>query len=198
MGGIGLEEILSDLFGAGMPRGRGGPVPPEPEPDRQAELPLTVEEAYTGGRTTIGLGGQQYDVKVPPGVVHGQRIRLPGEGGPGGDLYLVVRIQPHPVFGLDGRDITVEVPITPWEAVLGATVSVPTPGGSAGVVVPAGSSSGRRLRLRGQGMPNPGGAPGDLYAQLRIVVATDTSPTERRLYEDLAQSSSFDPRSPAQ
>jgi curved DNA-binding protein len=133
-------------------------------------------------------------VNVPPGVTDGQRIRLSGQGEGNGDVYLVVRIQPHPRFQVIGRDVTVDLPIAPWEAVLGATVAVATPGGSARVVVPGGSSTGRRLRLRGQGMPNPRGAPGDLYAHVRITVPPAASATEKELYESLARSSSFDPR----
>uniref|UniRef100_UPI0034DE65D6 DnaJ C-terminal domain-containing protein n=1 Tax=Streptomyces flavofungini TaxID=68200 RepID=UPI0034DE65D6 len=104
-------------------------------------------------------------------------------------------IQPHPQFRLEGRDVHVQVPVTPWEAALGATVPVPTPGGgTAKVTVPAGSSSGRRLRLRGEGMPSPRGADGDLYAELRVMVPPTLSDRERELVEELAATSSFDPR----
>ncbi|MEV6742632.1 DnaJ C-terminal domain-containing protein, partial [Streptomyces sp. NPDC051104] len=193
-------DLLGSLFGAG-----GAPAG-VPGADQEAELPLSVEEAYRGGRRTVTLAGptgqpRRYEVEVPPGVVDGQRIRLAGEGGrgsgdaPAGDLYLRVRIQPHPRFRLDGRDVHVQVPVAPWEAALGATVPVPTPGGgTAKVTVPAGSSSGRRLRLRGEGMPGPRGANGDLYAELRIVVPPKLSDRERELFEELAAVSSFDPR----
>ncbi|MFE3283220.1 DnaJ C-terminal domain-containing protein, partial [Streptomyces sp. NPDC059233] len=100
-----------------------------------------------------------------------------------------------PQFRLDGRDVHVQVPVTPWEAALGATVPVPTPGGgTAKVAVPAGSSSGRRLRLRGEGMPGPRGADGDLYAELRVMVPPTLGDRERELFEELAATSSFDPR----
>ncbi|MGA5895851.1 DnaJ C-terminal domain-containing protein [Streptomyces venetus] len=198
--GIDIEDLFGSLFGAG---GAPGGVPGA---DQEAELPLTVEEAYRGGRRTVTLAGptgqpRRYDVDVPPGVTDGQRIRLAGEGGRGsgdaaaGDLYLRVRIQPHPRFRLDGRDVYVQLPVTPWEAALGATVPVPTPGGStAKVTVPAGSSSGRRLRLRGEGMPNPRGADGNLYAELRVMVPPKLSDRERELFEELAATSSYDPR----
>ncbi|MZF87692.1 J domain-containing protein [Streptomyces sp. SID5643] len=198
--GIDIEDLLGSMFGAGAAPGG------VPGADQEAELPLTVEEAYLGGRRTVTLAGptgqpRRYEVDVPPGVTDGQRIRLAGEGGRGsgdaaaGDLYLRVRIQPHPRFRLDGRDVYVQLPVTPWEAALGATVPVPTPGGgTAKVTVPAGSSSGRRLRLRGEGMPNPRGADGNLYAELRVMVPPKLSDRERELFEELAATSSYDPR----
>ncbi|MFI8304673.1 DnaJ C-terminal domain-containing protein [Streptomyces sp. NPDC085927] len=197
--GVDVEDLFGSLFGgAGRTRVPGA--------DQEAELPLTVEEAYRGGRRTVTLAGpagqRRYQVDVPPGTTDGQRIRLAGEGGrgsgddaPAGDLYLRVRIQPHPEFRLDGRDVHVRLPVTPWEAALGATVPVPTPSGAtAKVTVPAGSSSGRRLRLRGEGMPGPRGANGDLYAELQIMVPPRLSDRERELLEELAAVSSFDPR----
>ncbi|MEU2555665.1 J domain-containing protein [Streptomyces sp. NPDC013313] len=202
--GFGAEGVdVDDLFGSFF--GGAGRVR-VPGADQEAELPLTVEEAYRGGRRTVTLAGstgqpRRYEVDVPPGVTDGQRIRLAGEGGrgngdaPAGNLYLRVRIQPHPRFRLDGRDVYAQLPVTPWEAALGATVPVPTPSGAtAKVGVPAGSSSGRRLRLRGEGMPNPRGTSGDLYAELRIMVPSRLSDRERALFEELAAVSSFDPR----
>ena len=109
-------------------------------------------------------------------MTDGQRIRLAGQGGrgsdgaPAGDLYLIVRIAPHPRYRVEGRDLYVELPLAPWEAALGTSVAVDTPGGEAKVKVPAGTSSGRRLRLRGRGLPNPRGKPGDLFAEARIMV----------------------------
>lgn len=196
--GVDVDDLFGSLFG-------GGGRMRVPGADQEAELPLTVEEAYRGGRRTVTLAGpdgqRRYEVDVPPGVTDGQRIRLAGEGGSGsgdgsaGDLYLRVRIQPHPRFRLDGRDVSVQLPVTPWEAALGATVPVSTPSGdTAKVTVPAGSSSGRRLRLRGEGMPGPRGANGDLYAELRIMVPPRLSDRERELLEELAAVSSFDPR----
>ncbi len=205
--GIDLEDLLGGVFGR---RGRGatgrgwGPVPGA---DQEAELPLTVEEAYRGGRRTITIpgpgGGRTLQVNIPPGVTDGQRIRLAGQGGAGsdgasaGDLYLIARIADHPRYRLEGRDIHVRLPLTPSEAALGATVAVDTPGGEAKVKVPPGTSSGRRLRLRGQGMPNPRGRPGDLLAEARIMVPPTLGDEERRLYEQLARISAFNPRSPS-
>ncbi|MFI9270858.1 DnaJ C-terminal domain-containing protein [Kitasatospora sp. NPDC052896] len=204
-GGEGFEGIdLDDLLG-GMFGGRGAGAGPVPGADQEAELSLTVEEAYQGGRRRITLGGpggeRDYQVTIPRGVVDGQRIRLSGEGGRGrggaaGDLYLVVRIAPHPGYRLEGRDVHVDLPVTPWEAALGATVPLATPGGTVKVNVPAGSSTGRRLRLRGEGMPNPKGPPGDLYAEVRVHVPPSPGPRERELFEELAAVSAFDPRNP--
>lgn len=193
-GGINIEDLFGDLFAGG---GGFGPVPGA---DQEAQLDLTIEEAFHGGKRRIQLDGRSYTVNIPRGVVDGQRIRLAGEGGrgsgdgPAGDLYLVVRIKPHPRFRLDGRDITVDLPVSPWEAVLGATVAVRTPGGEAKVKVPTGSSTGRRLRLRGEGMPNPRGTPGDLYAEIKIMAPPKPTARERELFEQLAAESTFDPR----
>ena len=131
-------------------------------------------------------------------MTDGQRIRLAGQGGQGSGrrrrrLYLVVRLAP-PRYRVEGRDIYVELPLAPWEAALGATVAVDTPGGEAKVRVPGGTSSGRRLRLKGRGMPSRSGEPGDLYAEARIMVPATPSDDERRLFEELARTSTFDPR----
>ncbi|HSU36195.1 MAG TPA: J domain-containing protein [Propionibacteriaceae bacterium] len=193
---VDLEDLLGGMFGG---RGRGGPIPGA---DQEAELELTLEEAYRGGRKHLTFAGGEggYDVTIPPGVVDGQRIRLAGQGGRGsgnatpGDLYLVVRIKPHPRYKLSGRDLHVELPVSPWEAALGATIPVHTLGGEVKVRVAPGSSSGRRLRLRGEGMPNPKGKPGDLYAEVRVMVPKTLTRRERELFEELAAVSDFDPR----
>jgi curved DNA-binding protein len=129
------------------------------------------------------------------------RIRLAGQGGRGGDggqpgdLYFIVRILPHRVYRVQGRDLYVELRLAPWEAALGTSVAIDTPGGEAKVKVPHGTSSGRRLRLRGRGLPTSRGKPGDLYAEARIVVPAKPSRMERQLFEQLAATSEFDPRS---
>ena len=163
-----------------------------------------MEDAYHGGRRQITLGSgpatRNLQVTIPAGVTDGQRIRLAGQGGQGGDggqpgdLYLVVRIKKHPHYRLEGRDLYVELRLAPWEAALGTSVAVDTPGGEAKLTVPAGTSSGRRLRLRGRGLPSPKGKPGDLYAEARIMVPANLSAAERGLFEQLAAASQFDPR----
>jgi curved DNA-binding protein len=199
-GGVDLDDLLRGMFG-GRGRGRVGQVVGA---DQEAELPLTVEEAYRGGRREITLNGSDgprtYTVKIPPGVTDGQRIRLPGEGGrglgggPAGDLYLVVRLLPHRRYRVEGKDITVSLKLAPWEAALGATVPAVTPGGERKITVPPGSSTGRRLRLRGEGMPDRRGRPGDLYAEVAIMVPPRLADRERELFSQLAAVSTFDPR----
>jgi curved DNA-binding protein len=201
--GNGFSDFFESLFGA---RGggrrtagfegfsmRGG--------DQEATLEISLAEAARGGRRKLSLGdGRDYEVEIPAGVRDGQRIRLAGEGGqgaaggPAGDLLLRVRIKPDRRFRREGSDLFVDLPVAPWEAALGATVEVPTLDGTARVKVPPGSSSGRRLRLRGEGMPGPGKQQGDLFATVRIVVPKKLSERERELFEQLAEASSFDPR----
>ncbi|GII21574.1 DnaJ C-terminal domain-containing protein [Planosporangium mesophilum] len=212
-GGFDFEDLFGSFFGGrgggggfgGGYGGRGGfGRGPVAGADAEAELPLTVEEAYHGGHHRVTLqtaeGTRTLDVNIPPGVVDGQRIRLAGQGGgggaggPSGDLYLVVRIAPHPRYRLDGRDITAPLPVAPWEAALGAKVPVETPDGTVRVTVPPGSSCGRKLRLRGRGLPNPNGRPGDFYAEVRVMVPKTLSPEERDLFEQLAKASTFNPR----
>ena len=185
---------------AGGPAGWG----PIPGADQEAEIELTVEEAYRGGRRSVTLSSdgtrRSFDVTIPAGVTDGQRIRLAGQGGRGsdgarnGDLYLLVRIAPHPRYRLDGRDLYVELRLAPWEAALGTSAALDTPGGEVKVKVPGGTSSGRRIRLAGRGLPNPKGKAGDLYAEARIMVPARLSRAERRLFEQLAAESDFDPR----
>ncbi|GAA3396872.1 DnaJ C-terminal domain-containing protein [Cryptosporangium minutisporangium] len=195
----GFEDLLGGLFGGGRSGFfGGGGIGTVPGPDVEAELELSVEDAYSGGRRSLTMGTSSgvrtVDVNIPAGVVDGQRIRLAGQGGDGlgegaprGDLYLVVRLAPHSRYRVDGRDLTVELPVAPWEAVLGAKAAVVTPGGRVDVKVPAGSSSGRRLRLRGRGLPNPRGGAGDLYAEVRIVVPEHLTDAQRAAWQALAE-----------
>jgi curved DNA-binding protein len=198
---VDLEELFGDLFSGGRRRSWG----PIQGADQEAELVLSVEEAYRGGKRSITMSGpdgpRTLDVTIPVGVTDGQRIRLAGQGGQGtggagaGDLYLVVRLAPHPRYRVEGRNVYVELPLAPWEAALGTTVAVDTPVGEAKVRVPPGTSSGRRLRLRGRGLPNPRGTAGDLFAEVRIMVPASLTDDERRLFQELAATSTFDPRS---
>ena len=198
---IDLEDLLGGMFGGR----RGGGWGPIPGADHETEVEVSVEEAYRGSHRSLTVTGPDgphtLDVTIPAGVVDGQRIRLRGQGGHGaggaapGDLYLVVRIAPHPTYRVSGRDVHLVLPLAPWEAALGSSVEVETPGGRATVVVPEGTSSGRRLRLRGRGLPNPRGKPGDLFAEAQIRVPPSPTPEERRLFEELEKVSTFNPRS---
>ncbi|GAA0744240.1 J domain-containing protein [Dactylosporangium roseum] len=202
-GVVDVEDLFESLFGgrAGGPRGFG----PVRGADTEAELTISVEDAFHGGRRKVTLpapsgGTREYEVTIPRGVTEGSRIRLAGQGGSGadggprGDLYLRVHLAPHPRYRVKERDITVDLPVAPWEAALGATVPLATPDGVVRVHAPPGTPSGRRLRLRGKGMPNPRGDPGDLYANIKIVVPPKLSDEERRLLEQWARVSTFDPR----
>lgn len=196
-GGAGAQSVnWEDLFGGGFGGfGRGA--------DHAAELELTVDEAYRGGKRTVQVGSpfgpaQEYVIDIPAGALDGQRLRIPGAGGTGadgqdGDLLVTLRVKDTKRYRLDGADIETDLPISPWEAALGADVKVPTPGGSVTVHVPPGSSTGRRLRLRGQGMPRRG-QPGDLYARVKVVVPRTLTKKEKELFEKLRDESSFDAR----
>jgi curved DNA-binding protein len=196
-----IDDFFGSVFGARTRRQPGTIA----GADQEAELTLTLDDAYRGGRRSITLAGpdgpRTFEVNVPAGVTDGQRIRLAGQGGRGtggaapGDLYLVVRIAPDKRFRVEGRDVYVDLPLTPWEAALGATVAVDTPGGEAKVRVRAGTSSGKRLRLRGRGLTNARTQAGDVFAEVRIVVPPTLTTEEKRLFEELAATSTFDPRS---
>ena len=171
--------------------------------DQEARIALTLEEAAEGGRRQVTVSdpmtGQThtYSVNLPPGVRPGQKVRLAGRGGPGaggsapGDLYLKVELKPNPRFRLDGLDLHTTLPVTPWDAALGGEAAIKTMAGRVQVRIPPGSSSGRRIRLRGKGYPNPKGPAGDLYAEIQIVVPRKLSKKERELFEQLAAASSF-------
>jgi curved DNA-binding protein len=200
-GGGDFSDFFESFFGGRGGPGRGFEGFSMRGGDQEAELEVTLEEAARGGKRKFSLAdGRDFEVQIPPGVRDGQKIRLAGQGGegasggPAGDLYLRVRVKPDPRFRREGDDLLVEIPVAPWEAALGATVRVPTLGGSAKVKLPAGSSSGRRLRLKGEGMPGLGGRKGDLHASIRIVVPKRLEQRERELFEELAAVSRFDPR----
>ena len=168
-------------------------------------LTLGLEEAAHGGTRQISLADatgrvSKLDVRVPQGVRPGQRIRLAGRGAPGlgggepGDLYMVVELAPHPRFKLKGKDLQTTLSVTPWEAALGADVELATLDGDVTLKVPPGSSSGRRIRLKGRGFPSRKGARGDLYAEVRVAVPSKVTDEERELFERLAEISAFSPR----
>jgi curved DNA-binding protein len=200
---VDIDDLFGGIFGRGRRRGRAswGPIAGA---DQEAELEITLAEAYSGARRSFTLPGpdgpRTLEVNIPAGVTDGQRIRVAGQGGQGtggaaaGDLYLIIRLRPDRRYEVQGRDVTVELRLTPWEAALGTTVALDTPGGEAKLRVPGGTSSGRRLRLRNRGIPNPNGKAGDAFARVRIMVPSKLTDDERRLFEQLAATSTFDPR----
>ncbi len=208
LGEQGFSEFFSSLFGGGSPFGtesrRGGR-------DHHARIDIELEEAFRGTTRmlelkrlelkpdgSLELRSHTVRVTIPPGVTEGQLIRLAGQGEPArgqgsaGDLYLEAHIQPHRLFQLDGRDVTLTFPVAPWEAALGATVTVPTLGGAVEMQIPPGSQSGQKLRLRGRGLP--GQPPGDQFVQLKVVLPPAGSPEAKALYEEMRRKLNFDPR----
>lgn len=217
LGGSGFSSFFDMLFGGGRPQaGRGFSTEfrtsrgggPRGGADIEAPISLTLEEAARGGKRELVLTdpatGERKTVKVtvPKGLKSGQRIRLAGQGREGtsggerGHLFLKVDIAPHPRFRLKGRDLHTTLPITPWEAALGGEATVPTLNGDVKVKIPAGASSGTKIRLRGRGYPKSAKSDetGDLFARLEITVPKNLSDQERKLFEELAEVSTFDPR----
>lgn len=176
-GGAGFEDILGGLFGGGGGGGFSAARGPQRGVDLEATTTLPFRQAVEGSTITLSVEGRRVTARIPAGVRDGQRIRLRGKGRPGdagapaGDLVIAVHVEPHPVFSLDGRDLRVTVPITFPEATLGAEVDVPTLDGSTvRVKVPAGTPSGRTLRVRGRGVSSAQGAAGDLLVTVQVVV----------------------------
>lgn len=169
--------------------------------DTESKLPLTLSEAFNGVQKRLNVGGEVITVKIPPGAKPGSRIRVKGKGQVNpynrqrGDLYLIVEVQPHPFFNFDGDNLVAELPITPDEAVLGASVEVPTPDGTVTMNVPAGIRSGQTLRLRGKGWRNTKGERGDQMVKVIIVPPAQPSEIEKEYYEKLRAARTFNPRS---
>jgi curved DNA-binding protein len=180
---------------------------PQPGRDFEDTVHISLADAHHGTTMSLNLqdaqGDRTLEVKIPPGVTAGQKLRLSGKGGKGsqggadGDIYLHIALQPHPLFRCDQRDLFFDLALAPWEAALGAELEVPTLDGNVLLTVPPGTRSGRKLRLRGRGLSNSRGAPGDLYATVHIDVAATLTDEERRLYQELARVSVFNPRAPA-
>ncbi|MEF9996898.1 MAG: DnaJ C-terminal domain-containing protein, partial [Burkholderiaceae bacterium] len=206
---------LSDLFSAfgGGGRSRGARSFAQPGQDYEVVAEITLEQAAAGTEVTLNLNEPEPQddgsvrrvpktlaVKVPKGTVDGQRLRLSGKGGsgshggPNGDLYVDIRLRPHSRYRVEGHDLYLDLPLAPWEAVLGAEVEVPTLGGRVTVNIKPGIRSGQKMRLAGKGMPNRKGGAGDLYLIINIVAPSIASERERALYEELAAISIFDPR----
>ncbi len=213
-GGGDFSDFFSSLFGGGFRQARGGRAGGGfrmQGEDQHAKIRIAIEDAYHGASRTLELAVPQIDahgqvttarrtlqVRIPAGVSTGQQIRLAGQGAPGiggganGDLYLEVELEPHPFFHIEGRDVYLNLPLAPWEAALGATVTVPTLGGKVDLKIPAGAQTGQKLRLKGRGLP--GANPGDQYAVLQIVNPSADSTVARELYQRMAREIPFNPR----
>lgn len=212
-----LGELFEQLFGTmggrghGPRDGRGGFA--MPGQDFEAAVHITLEEAARGTEVKLDLSipeagpdgrlrrePKEVTVRIPKGVTDGQKLRVPGKGGsglnggPAGALYLAIVLRPHPLFKTSGHDLYLDLPVAPWEAVLGASVEIPTLEGKVRLKIPAGARAGQQFRLGGRGLPRPRGGAGDLYAVLQIATPSAMSPRERELYEDLARESTFNPR----
>lgn len=210
LGSVDLSDLFESLgaFGRATGFGRrggrgekfGGRPMAFPGEDYEVPVRLTLEEAYRGAERAVQLDGRSFTARIPRGATDGQRLRLRGKGGPGlnggppGDLYLQIHLEPHPLFRASGHDLDLDVPLAPWEAALGAQIEIPTMEGRVTVKVPPGSKAGQKLRLAGKGLPKPGGGAGDLYAVLGIAVPASLTPREKQLFEELREASRFDPR----
>jgi curved DNA-binding protein len=195
---------LFSRFGARAGGGFGGTTMQMPGQDFEVPVEISIEDAFNGTTLDLNLTLTERDAsgqvrrvphpvkaRVAPGAVDGQRLRLPGKGGKGtnggrdGDLYLDISLKPHPVYRATDHDLYLDLPLTPSEAALGASVEVPTPAGTVSLKIPAGTSSGQKLRLGGRGLPKPRGGAGDLFAVAQIVVPASLGDRERELYREL-------------
>ncbi|HUX50814.1 MAG TPA: DnaJ C-terminal domain-containing protein [Spirochaetia bacterium] len=214
--GSGFSDFFESLFGGfgqetqhgarrhASPTRDAGPV----NLDHEAEITISLADAYNGVRKTVTVqqtgGGfkrseRNIDVTIRPGTQGGKRLRLRGQGmvgpdGRTGDLYLKINIAAHPDFRIHGADIETDIPVAPWEAVLGARVEVPLVAGRATVTIQPGTQNGKRLRLRGKGFARDNGEHGDLYGVVRILIPTNPSAQEKELFQKLAEESRFNPR----
>ncbi|MBB1087573.1 DnaJ domain-containing protein [Lysobacter sp. SG-8] len=182
--GGGFSDFFESMFGRGR-RGPGGPSGgrgPAPPRDTRARLAVPLESVYSGSSVRISVNDRTLDVKVPKGIREGQVIRLAGQGG-NGDLLLEVEYAAHPRFEVDGRNVIHVLPVAPWEAALGATLSVPTLGGQVELKVPPDSEAGRKLRLRGRGLP--GTPPGDQIVELEVLAPRADSDVRKEAYGQL-------------
>ncbi|GIW30461.1 MAG: chaperone protein DnaJ 2 [Meiothermus sp.] len=174
----GLGDLFEQTPGRGARRVAG---------DLEAELPLSLEEAYRGGEKTISIGSERLTVRIPPGVREGQKIRLAGKGRAGGDMYLHVKLQSRPEMRLEGDDIYTVVEVPAPIAVVGGKVRVQTLDGPVEITIPRRTHAGRKLRLAGKGWPRKDKSRGDQYAEVRVTIPTNPSPEEERLYAQLAE-----------
>lgn len=188
-GGGANSSVFDDLFGRG-----GGGFPPKKPQNQNADLSVDLEDVYQGSSRSIRLpNGGNVQVKIPAGIEEGKKIRLSGKGSNGGDLLLKIQINPHKQFKLKGKDITVEIPVSPWEAALGAKLTVPTLGGSVNLKIPASTQSGKKMRLKGRGLP--GNPAGNQYVVIQIHTPPADTEEETQHYETMKNTfSTWNPR----
>ncbi|EHJ91788.1 DnaJ C-terminal domain-containing protein [Vreelandella boliviensis] len=208
-----FSDFFANLFGQGGRPGRGKRGYQMRGEDRHAKITIDLADAFHGASRTITLQVPQMDaqgrvasqehtlsLRIPKGIKAGQHIRLSGQGSPGigggpaGDLYLEIHFASDSRYRVEGRDVHQKVPVTPWEAALGASIETPIPSGVVKLKVPAGSQTGRRLRLKGRGIPGP--ESGDLYVELEVVLPPADTDKARELYNTMAHELAFDPRQP--
>ena len=199
--GTGFSDFFEQMFGArrrgggfgGQP-GFGGEEMPEPSRDIEGDIMVTLEEARRGSLRTVTVRRENrtdsHQVKIPAGIAEGQKLRIAGRGEHGGDLYLRVRLARHPDFEVDGHNLVYELELAPWEAALGAEIPVPTLEGKVNIKIPAGTASGQKLRVRGRGL----GKDGDLFVVTKIVVPGKLTDAQKKVWEQLAKESKFNPR----
>jgi curved DNA-binding protein len=208
-GGAAGRGFSANDFGRGQRQGRESAGPMRGA-EIEGDILVSLSEAMQGSVRTISFRRQNrmtgqavsenFRVRIPAGVQEGQLIRVPGKGEEGrnggspGDLYLRVRFEQHPDFRTRGSDLFYDLDLAPWEAVLGTTITIPALDGPVSVRVPAGTRKGQQLRVRGKGLPAPGGTRGDLYAAIAVEVPSDISDEERALWRQLAEKSNFNPR----
>ncbi|CAK6691279.1 DnaJ C-terminal domain-containing protein [Synechococcus sp. CBW1107] len=200
---VDLSELFEQMgFRSSQRRRQAGGVDfPIRGQDVEAVARLTLDEVSRGSQVTLERpGGGSVRIRVPQGVTDGERLRIPGRGGPGsgggpdGDVYLHIQVLPHKLFRPVGHDLYLELPVTPWEAALGSQIELPSLDGRVRVTVKPGAQAGQKLRLAGKGLPKRGEGAGDLYAVLQIVMPTQISEREQALYRELATASTFQPR----
>lgn len=192
--GGGFSDFFESLFRRSQAQGGGGfeqarARGPQPRRDTRARLSVSLETVFRGDSVRIALDGRTFDVRIPKGIKPGQVVRLAGQGAHGGNLLLEIEYAAHPQFEVDGRNIIYSLPVAPWEAALGATVSVPTLGGKVELKIPPDSEAGRKLRLRGRGLPATGlaGGAGDQIVELEIQAPTPHDLKQREAYEKIRE-----------